>query len=74
MMRFASSCLLAAACCSFPLIGGCASEQPHALTGGEAAKHQPTYAEKQPYIDAKGHYHLDQALHDHPDWEINQGI
>lgn len=54
------------------LSGGCAADQTHTSTATQR-NHTPTYAERLPYIDEKGHYQMDKALRDHPDWEVNWG-
>lgn len=73
MKKVASIGAIAAMFCCSMLLGGCATEQPRALTGTESPKHEPTLEEKRPYIDTRGHYHLEKALQDHPDWAVNWG-
>ena len=68
MKKVASAGALAAMLFGSMLVGGCATEQPHALTGSEMAKYDPTIEEQRPYRDVRGRYDLARAQSEHPDW------
>jgi hypothetical protein len=72
MKRFIFAAALGAAACSALSSTGCATSQPQPPVATERT-HTPTYAERLPYLDSKGRYQMDKALHDHPDWEVNWG-
>ena len=74
MKKFALTSALGAMFCCSLLAGGCATEQPHSLTGYENSKYHPTYAERLPYLNEKGQFQMAEAHHDHPDWEVNWGV